>query len=101
MAATDHRAVIESALRDLVGSSCVLSALVPVNGGSISTCYRAEANQGNFFVKIGSMEWADVFAAEVDGLEALNRTDTFVVPAVIGMFRGDAQTSLILQHLDL
>lgn len=99
--ATAHHAIIETALRDVVGNDCRLGALVQVVGGSINTCYRAESNQGAFFVKFGDTESADVFAAEVDGLEALRRTESFVVPGVIGIASCDGQNCLILEHLDL
>ena len=96
-----HYAIIETALRDVVGNDCRLDALVPVAGGSMNTCYRVESNQGIFFVKLGGANSGDVFDAEVDGLDALRRTNTFVVPAVIGISSRDGQNCLILEFLDL
>ena len=96
-----HYAIIETALRDVVGNDCRLDALVPVAGGSINTCYRVESNQGVFFVKLGGAESGDVFDAEADGLDALRRTNTFVVPAVVGISSRDGQNCLILEFLDL
>ncbi len=96
--AAAHHALIENALRNFVGNDCRLSALVPVAGGSINTCYRAESDQGAFFVKFGDTDSADIFAAEVDGLEALRRAESFVVPAVIGIASCDGKNCLILEH---
>lgn len=101
MAGAEHHRLIDIALRDLVGNDCGLSALVPVSGGSINTCYRAESAQGAFFVKVGGAERHDVFTAEIDGLDGLRRTGSFVVPDTIGIASHEAQCCLILEHMKL
>ena len=99
--ANTHHAVVGAALREIVRNDCRLGALVHAAGGSINVCYRAETSRGTFFVKLGGAESGDAFAAEVDGLDSLRRTNTFAVPAVIGTACHDSQHCLVLEHLDL
>jgi fructosamine-3-kinase len=56
-----------------LGAALGLSAEAPVPGGCIHRCYRALRGGRPVFVKANEPRFADAFAAEADGLDALRR----------------------------
>lgn len=55
----------------------------PQTGGSISSAWRVDSDQGPVFMKIESVRYADRLEAEADGLLALRRACSIRVPALL------------------
>ncbi len=87
-----------------IGAACddVLKpeTVCAVNGGSISHAWRMEGKSGRFFIKTNAADFAENFAAEVDGLKALasavSPAPTFVASGIVGDV-----AFLSLRYLDL
>src|SRR5690606_20117042 len=55
-----------------------------VGGGSINDAWEVVTDQGHFFVKVNQPVDAMYFQNEIDGLEAIRKTNTICVPKVLG-----------------
>jgi protein-ribulosamine 3-kinase len=77
------------------------NTIVPIHGGSISQAWRVSAASGPVFVKSGSREQGDMFAAEAAGLSALRAADAIRVPAVLGTAISGSCSLIAMEWLDL
>ncbi len=71
MLAGEIRSSIEAAISAATGASFRIEFIAPASGGCIHRSFRIEGHDARFFVKTNDAEFADAFAAEADGLEAL------------------------------
>jgi len=72
----------------------------PIAGGSINKTYQLIADDHKFFCKINSAkEFPQLFIKESKGLEAIQKTETIKVPAVIDCFQIDDQQVLIMEWI--
>jgi protein-ribulosamine 3-kinase len=71
-----------------------------VAGGCINECYRVTSEGEHRFLKLNDARYADAFAAEADGLEAL-RTAGMRVPAPLACGAAAGKAYLLLEFLDL
>lgn len=72
----------------------------PAAGGCIHECYRVRIRGATRFLKSNSIEHADAFAAEADGLEAL-KAGGMRVPAPLAHGVAGGRAYLLLEFLDL
>ena len=75
-------------IADVVARECGarpdIEARRRVGGGSISPAYRVPVGDGDVFVKTGSVDAGDMFAAEAEALELLGGPGVIRVPQPIG-----------------
>lgn len=72
----------------------------PVSGGCIHRCYRATIEGAARFIKVNDARFADAFAAEADGLEALRGAGARTPRALHHGTHGQ-QAFLVLEFLEL
>jgi protein-ribulosamine 3-kinase len=72
----------------------------PVAGGCINECYRVRIGGAARFLKTNSAKFQDAFAAEADGLKAL-QTAGMRAPAPLAQGIAAGQAYLLLELLDL
>ncbi len=71
-----------------------------VGGGCINRSYRLKSNSINYFVKLNSIDKAEMFTAEYEALGELQATCTIRVPKPLLVGHFDAQSFLILEDLE-
>jgi protein-ribulosamine 3-kinase len=71
MLAGEIQSSIEAAVSAATGRLFRIEFIQPASGGCIHRSFRIEGHNARYFVKTNSAEFADAFAAEADGLEAL------------------------------
>ena len=72
----------------------------PASGGCIHQCYRVRIAGQARFLKVNGAQFADAFAAEADGLDAL-RSAGLAAPAPLAHGVAGDQAYLLLEYLDL
>lgn len=76
-----------------------------VFGGDINQAYRIDGvfaeKAESFFIKLNQKHLLDMFEAEADGLEAIEKSQTIHVPHVICSGVADNQSFLILENLNM
>lgn len=72
----------------------------PAAGGCIHRCYRVRCRGAARFLKLNDARFADAFAAEADGLEAL-RSAGAAAPAPLAHGVAGEHAYLLLEYLDL
>jgi len=77
-----------------------VTSATPVSGGCIHRCYAVRASGARRFVKTNSAQYADAFAAEADGLEALAGAG-LRAPRPIAHGSAGAEAYLVLEYLEL
>ena len=77
-----------------------ISAAVPVSGGCIHRCYRAQREGRAVFLKLNEPRFADAFAAEADGLRAL-RAAGCRAPEPLAHGTALAGAYLLLEYVEL
>lgn len=92
---------IAAAIASATGRPFAVERHAPVSGGCINSAYRIEGCGAVYFVKIGSGEKRDMFAAEAAALEELARTATMRVPRAICHASDGAKSWLVLEYIAL
>jgi fructosamine-3-kinase len=87
---------IPGSLRDSLG----IGSAAPASGGCIHDCYRVRIGGQPRFLKTNAAHYADAFAAEADGLEALRRAG-MRAPAPLAHGTAAGRAYLVLEFLDL
>jgi fructosamine-3-kinase len=72
-----------------------------VGGGCINTAYVLSGDGERFFVKVNSAGKAEMFAAELAGLEELRRSNTVKVPEPLCSGTADGRAYLVMEYLPL
>lgn len=70
-----------------------------VHGGDISDAWRIAADFGDVFLKTGTLDSAQQFAAEAEGLSAINATKTIRVPELLAVGATDRDAFLALEWI--
>lgn len=70
-----------------------------VHGGDISDAWRIATDTGDVFLKTGSPDSADSFAAEAEGLAVIAATETIRVPEVLATGVTDREAFLALEWI--
>ncbi|MBZ8178670.1 fructosamine kinase family protein [Oscillatoria salina] len=71
-----------------------------VGGGCINQCYCLEGQNCNYFLKINSASFADMFAAEALGLKQMYETQTIRVPKPICWGTVDQTAYIVMEWLE-
>lgn len=72
-----------------------------VGGGCINATYLIADGTRRYFVKLNDADRLDMFAAEVEGLEEIARSNTLRVPQPVSWGVAGGQSFLVLEYLDL
>lgn len=100
MLSQELTAAIEAALVHTAGRGFRIRSVRAVGGGCISDNYRIDGDDQRFFVKVAT-DADHQFRAEADGLAALARCASLVVPQVVTLGRAGRSAFLLMTHLDL
>jgi fructosamine-3-kinase len=77
-----------------------ISNIRPLSGGSINAVYQCKTRRGETVIKINQSDlYPAMFRKEVDGLEALRKSDTFLIPNIIATGEVANYAYLILEYL--
>lgn len=91
----------QSALSSVTGQNITIHKLVPVGGGNINQCLKAETNIGFFFIKENDAEkFPGMFETEIKGLQLLSRSGSFIIPEVLHFSPEKNRSSLFLEWLE-
>lgn len=92
---------IQSAIRDAAHSDFEIAHAASVGGGCINEAYRLQGKDGSsFFVKLNDARHLAMFAAEAEGLQAIEQTHTIHVPQPIAHGTSGKQSYLVLEHME-
>lgn len=83
-----------------VRRSLGISSAQNCSGGCIHECYRVRIGGDTRFLKLNAAAYADTFAAEADGLDAL-RAAGMRAPAPVAHGVAAGRAYLLMEHLDL
>ncbi len=72
-----------------------------IGGGCINRAYRLESQDQKYFVKLNRASGLDMFAAEAEGLQAMNDTGSVKVPRPICWGVSGNQAYLVMEYLEL
>ncbi|MDH5180765.1 MAG: fructosamine kinase family protein [Gammaproteobacteria bacterium] len=72
-----------------------------IGGGCINAAWRIEGGGQHYFVKLNSANRLDMFAAEMEGLQAMAAADAIRVPEPICYGAAGAQSFLVMEYLEL
>lgn len=90
-------------VRDVFGASVYIANITGVQGGDINEAYRVSLSSGDLiFVKTNSIENADFFRKESDGLLALRHAGKIGVPHIMGtgIDREQGYSFLALEYIE-
>lgn len=94
------RKKIEEILSNALNSNLKITNLSSISGGSINSTYKAETNEGFFFIKINKVsEHPGMFEAETKGLNLLKAKSKFKIPEVFACDSHQNTSFLILEYL--
>ncbi|WP_242157741.1 fructosamine kinase family protein [Aestuariivivens sediminis] len=75
--------------------------IIPVSGGDISSAYRIETAEGNYFLKSNTGKTAlEMFQAEARGLECIAKTNTIRTPKVYACSSMGKNAFLLLEYIE-
>lgn len=73
----------------------------PLSGGDINQVYKIMSSEGNYVIKLNeALRYPDMFEIEAKSLQILSKTDSFVIPKVIGNGEQKDKTYLLLEYID-
>ena len=76
-----------------------LAAVQALGGGDINSAYRLRGQDRSYFVKLNRHALADMFEAELHGLEEINRTETVRAPTPIVTGVAGTEAFLVLEYM--
>lgn len=96
-----YRGELAAAIRHACGRRLEIRRMEPLGGGCIhrAACLHGAGGE-RLFLKRNDAAFADLFAAEADGLEALARSRTFRVPRVVATGLAGETAFLALEFID-
>lgn len=92
---------IAAAIGERTGVPFTAFSVSPVGGGSIHRAWRLDDGSRRFFVKTNGITAAPMFAAEVQGLQALSATGVVPAPTFIALGQTETAAFLVLDYLEL
>ena len=92
---------IAAAIAERTGMPLTGCSASPVGGGSIHGAWHVQGGSRQFFVKTNEIAAAPMFAAEVQGLQALSAAGAVQTPAVIACGKTGRRAFLVLEYLEL
>lgn len=94
-------AAVAAAIAAATGEPFAVEHSTALSGGCIHNAYRVEGRARVYFVKLGTPDKRETFAAEAAALEEIGHTHTVRVPAVIGYGSEGAASWLVTEYLTL
>jgi len=94
------RSAVERAISAAIGEPFRIAQTRDVSGGCIHRATVLEGDGSRFFAKLNDRRFADAFAAEADGLDALLKAG-IRAPGVIARGAAEDEAFLVLEHLEL
>ena len=94
-------APVAAAISAATGLSFAATGAVAAGGGSIHSAWILTADSRRYFVKLNETGALPMFAAEAEGLAAMQATATVRVPAVVASGLAPGYAFLVLEHLEL
>lgn len=92
---------LNEAVRNACGGDVYIENRVPLAGGDINRAYRLDLSDGSrVFMKENSRKNADLFRAEILGLEAMRETGAVKVPEVLGSGIDGGSSFLLLEYIE-
>jgi fructosamine-3-kinase len=88
-------------LQQHTGITAEATDVTAIGGGNISQAYRVPSDEGPLFLKLGRSDSYEQFAAEVDGLEALEECGALRTPEILCHGKAGTIAYLFLEWLDL
>lgn len=98
---TAERDAIEAAIRDAVGNHFRVRDISPIAGGCIDEAFRVDGPAARYFVKLGRSARGADFAAEAEGLEALDQAHGLRVPRPVAHGQAAGRAFLAVEHVAL
>lgn len=95
----ETREAIAAALSDHLGHAFHIDSFRPATGGSINRAYRMSGDGHDFFVKFNRAGMLEMFAAEAEGLNALNASGAIRVPEALAWGETDAHAWLVTEYI--
>lgn len=94
--------LIQPILQYHLGASVQVKKALLTNGGCINTGYRVTLADGQHcFIKLNQRQYANMFATESAGLQAIRNTATIRVPAPLGHGSYGHYAYLILESIEM
>ena len=93
--------VISTQISSVIGQEFHPHQKIPLDGGDINQSFRISNGTLSYFVKTNDKECLPMFVAEVDGLEALAKTQAVTVPNVIAIGTTKTNSYLVLEYFPL
>lgn len=94
--------LIQAMIHRHLGALAPVKKAIPTNGGCINTTYQVMLDNGHrYFIKLNQHQYANMFAAESAGLQAIRNTDTLQAPAPLGHGTHEHYAYLILEFMDM
>ena len=93
--------IVAARISEATGQAFSIEHRHGAGGGCINEAEVLEGGGRKYFVKLNRAALADMFAAEMAGLQALADTNTIRVPRPIVSGVAGQQAFLVLEHLDL
>lgn len=92
---------IEKRLTRFVGTDVTVDSFSSVGGGSINETYRANTNEGNFFIKKNSAaRYPHMFEKEARGLKILSAANEIDIPEILDVGESGDNSFLILKFIN-
>ena len=93
--------IIDVAVSNAIGEPFVMRQSRSVGGGSINSASVIASGSKSFFLKTNSQNYADMFAAEVDGLNELSKPGVIRVPRPVCFGEAESQAFLVLENIEM
>jgi len=91
---------LEQQLAEFLSQAVNIESTQAVGGGCINDGYQLQTSAGLFFLKLNQAHLLEMFEAEADGLQELQRANEFVIPEPIAFGRIDQQSYLLMSYLE-
>jgi fructosamine-3-kinase len=92
---------IASHISETTGQAFQVQSEQSIGGGCINSTYRIEGNGQNYFVKLNSSEYLDMFEAEAAGLTELGQAAAIKVPEPLCWGTAGGYAYLVMEYLPL
>lgn len=92
---------IEQSIEDTLGLPFSATQQQAIGGGCINDAYKLSDGVMHYFVKLNKPQYAEMLAAERDGLDELANSQTIRVPRPVAHGASDSYSFLITEYLSL
>jgi len=97
---TNRWQAIAEHIESVTGTPFKVVSSNSVSGGDINTAIRLQGADTSYFVKLNRAGLADMFAAEMAGLQEIAQADVIRVPKAMATGQAQNQAYLVLEHIE-